>query len=228
MIVTKKKREKRRYFTQETEDAIVRYNNTSDSKERNKIYEEEIHYAFFKLTQNIIHEIEIFLLSKIHLFNPENGAKAFSYFGTIVKRWLILYNDKNYKKKIDKSSMEDLENDENYSYVLDSFSPDDKLSHFMSEYVTFISDNIFNIFPKSHDAQIADSILELFRKRKEIDIFNKKALYIYIHEMIDVKTPKITKISNTLQRIFKENYIFYIENDYIDFKNNSNKYLLSK
>ena len=245
MIVTKKKREKRRYFTQETEDAIVRYNNTSDSKERNKIYEEEIHYAFFKLTQNIIHtfkfyhtdvddlehlqhEIEIFLLSKIHLFNPENGAKAFSYFGTIVKRWLILYNDKNYKKKIDKSPMEDLENDENYSYVLDSFSPDDKLSHFMNEYVTFISDNIFDIFPKSHDAHIADSILELFRKRKEIDIFNKKALYIYIHEMIDVKTPKITKIANTLQRIFKENYIFYIENDYMDFKNNFNKYLSSK
>jgi hypothetical protein len=98
----------------------------------------------------------------------------------------------------------------------------------MSEYVTFISDNIFDIFPKSHDAQIADSILELFRKRKEIDIFNKKALYIYIHEMIDVKTPKITKIANTLQRIFKENYIFYIENDYIDFKNNFNKYLSSK
>jgi hypothetical protein len=46
--------------------------------------------------------------------------------------------------------------------------------------------------------------------------------------MIDVKTPKITKIANTLQRIFKENYIFYIENDYIDFKNNFNKYLSSK
>jgi hypothetical protein len=41
-----------------------------------------------------------FLLSKIHLFNPENGAKAYSYFGTIVKRWLIVYNQKNYKKKI--------------------------------------------------------------------------------------------------------------------------------
>jgi hypothetical protein len=107
MIVTRKRREKRRYFTQETEDAIVRYNNASDPKEKNKIYEEEIHYAFFKLTQNIIHtfkfyhtdvddiehlqhEIIIFLLSKIHLFNPERGAKAYSYFGTIVKRWLIL------------------------------------------------------------------------------------------------------------------------------------------
>ena len=114
-MIVKKVREKRRYFTQETEDAIVRYNSTSDSIEKNRIYEEEIHYAFFKLTQNIIHtfkfyhtevddlehlqhEIIIFLLSKIHLFNPLNGAKAYSYFGTIVKRWLILYNEKNYKK----------------------------------------------------------------------------------------------------------------------------------
>jgi hypothetical protein len=36
----------------------------------------------------------VFLLSKIHLFDPENGAKAYSYFGTIVKRWLIVYNAK--------------------------------------------------------------------------------------------------------------------------------------
>ena len=39
---------------------------------------------------------------------------------------------------------------------------------------------------------IADAILELFRKRDNIDVFNKKALYIYIREMVDVKTPKIT------------------------------------
>jgi hypothetical protein len=91
------------------------------SRLRSKIYEEKIHYAFFKLTQNIIHtfkfyhtevenlehlqhEIIVFLLSKIHLFNPHNGAKAYSYFGTIVKRWCILYNDKNYKSKIKKVS----------------------------------------------------------------------------------------------------------------------------
>jgi hypothetical protein len=242
MIVTRKRREKRRYFTQETEDAIVRYNNASDPKEKNKIYEEEIHYAFFKLTQNIIHtfkfyhtdvddiehlqhEIIIFLLSKIHLFNPERGAKAYSYFGTIVKRWLILYNDKNYKKKVDKSSMEDLEKDENHSYTIDNNPADDKLSYFLNEYIKHVSDNIFEIFPKNNDAHIADAVLELFRKREEIDIFNKKALYIYIHEMIDVKTPKITKIANTLQDIFKKNYVFYLENDYIDFEENDTQYL---
>jgi len=242
MMMVKKVREKRKYFTQETEDAIVRYNSTSDPIEKNRIYEEDIHYAFFKLTQNIIHtfkfyhtevddlehlqhEIIIFLLSKIHLFNPENGAKAYSYFGTIVKRWLILYNDKNYKKKVQKSSVESLEKDENHSYTLDSGGSKDKLSNFIDNYVEFVSENIFEIFSKGNDAQVADAVLELFRKRDGIDIFNKKALYIYIHEQIDVKTPKITKIVNVLQDIFKKNYVFYLENDYLDFERCTAEYL---
>ena len=86
-----KKPGSKNYFTQETEDAIVLYNNTVNPVLKSKIYEEKIHYAFFKLTQNIIHtfkfyhtevenlehlqhEIIVFLLSKIHLFNPQNGS----------------------------------------------------------------------------------------------------------------------------------------------------------
>jgi hypothetical protein len=232
-----RKAKNKNYFTQETEDAIVLYNNTLNSSLKSKIYEEKIHYAFFKLTQNIIHtfkfyhtevedlehlqhEIIVFLLSKIHLFNPNNGAKAYSYFGTIVKRWCILYNDKNYKSKIKKVAIAELEQDDSYSYTLDSTSPQkDKLSYFIDQYVNYVTENIYNFFPKEFDAKIADAILELFRKRDQIDIFNKKALYIYIHEMIpDVKTPKITKIANTLYDIFKKNYLFYLDQGYIEFQ----------
>ena len=49
-------------------------------------------------------------------------------------------------------------------------------------------------------------------------LFNKKALYIYIREMVDVKTPKITKIANQLYSIFKDNYIFYLDNGYVEFE----------
>ena len=63
----------------------------------------------------------------------------------------------------------------------------------------------------------ADSILEIFRKRENLDVFNKKALYIYIREMIDVKTPKITKIADKLGDIFKNHYLFYLENGYTNF-----------
>jgi hypothetical protein len=73
------------------------------------------------------------------------------------------------------------------------------------------------MFPKKNDAQVADAILEIFRNRENLEVFNKKALYIYIREIIDVKTPKITKISNQLYDIFKTNYVFYLENGYAKF-----------
>jgi hypothetical protein len=231
-----KKKVSKNYFTQETEDAIVLYNNTLDPEVRSKIYEEKIHYAFFKLTQNIIHtfkfyhtevsdlehlqhEIIVFLLSKIHLFDPSKGAKAYSYFGTIVKRWCILYNDKNYKSKISKVSTDELLKDDTHSYTIEPSNSDDRLSNFMDEYVEFVSVNIYKLFPKEYDAKIADAILELFRKRESIDVFNKKALYIYIHEMIpDAKTPKITKIAGVLYSVFKKNYLFYLEQGYTSFQ----------
>jgi len=231
-----KKKVSKNYFTQETEDAIVLYNNTLNPEVRSKIYEEKIHYAFFKLTQNIIHtfkfyhtevndlehlqhEIIVFLLSKIHLFDPSKGAKAYSYFGTIVKRWCILYNDKNYKSKISKVSTDELLKDDTHSYTIEPSNSDDRLSNFMDEYVEFVSINIYKLFPKEYDAKIADAVLELFRKRESIDVFNKKALYIYIHEMIpDAKTPKITKIAGVLYSVFKKNYLFYLEQGYTSFQ----------
>jgi hypothetical protein len=234
--VPKKKKVSKNYFTQETEDAIVLYNNNPDPIFRSQIYEDKIHYAFFKLTQNIIHtfkfyhtevenlehlqhEIIVFLLSKIHLFDPSKGAKAYSYFGTIVKRWCILYNDKNYKSKIKKVSTDELLKDDTHSYTIETSSVNDKLSKFMDEYVEFVSINIYEIFSKEYDAKIADAILELFRKRESIDVFNKKALYIYIHEMIpEVKTPKITKIAGVLYEIFKKNYLFYLDQGYTSFQ----------
>jgi|TARA_R110000782_G_scaffold35965_1_gene85802 hypothetical protein len=261
----KKKRQKRNYFTQETENAIVAYNNSDDDSFKSAIYSREIHYPFYKLTQNIIHtfkfyytdgvenledlqhEIIVFLLDKIHLFDVSKGAKAYSYFGTIVKRWLIVYNQKNYTKKIQSVDIGDISKHQNLDLgddtnfisntkldqTLEKFSEldrnfgdelyvkgykeGDRLSIFIDLYVKYITDNIYTYFPKEYDAQIADCILELFRKRDAIDVFNKKALYIYIREMIDVKTPKITKIANKLHKVFKEKYLVYHDKGYFPY-----------
>jgi hypothetical protein len=262
----KAQKQKKVYFSKVTEAAIVKYNRSSDPEERSQIYQEYIHWAFYKLTENIIHtfkfyytdgvenledlqhEIITFLLSKIHLFNPENGAKAYSYFGTIVKRWLIVYNQKNYGNKIKNTSIQDLNHysqldtadpsfitskriegdtfniieDEEFSNT-DHYSPsgykhEDRLSLFIDEYTKYCTNHIYEFFPKGNDAAIADAILELFRKRDNIDVFNKKALYIYIREMVDVKTPKITKIANKLYAIFKEKYLFYLDQGYFPSK----------
>ena len=212
-VVVKKKKKGIQYFTQDTEDAIILYNNTTDFELKSRLYNDRIHYAFFKLTENIIHtfkfyytevdniedlqhEVITFLLTKIHLFNPERGAKAYSYFGTIVKRYLILSNQKNYKKRIDTLPIETLEEDENHSYDIEESPYNERLSMFIDEYVEHCTKHIYDLFPKEYDAQIADAILELFRKREFLDVFNKKALYIYI---------------------FKKGYVFYLEHGYTKF-----------
>jgi hypothetical protein len=50
-----------------------------------------------------------------------------------------------------------------------------------------------------------------------MDIFNKKALYLYIREMVDVKTPHITRIANQLGDIFKKQFMFYREYGHTNF-----------
>ena len=234
-IIKKRRKKSKNYFTQETEDYIVKYNNQPDSEIRSKIYETHIHYPFFKLTQNIIHtfkfyhtevenlehlqhEIITFLLTKMHLFDPTRGAKAYSYFGTIVKRWLILYNTKNYTKKIKKVDVDILTGENStHTYNIGDDRVKSDLDKYVDIFVDYTTQNILELFPKKNDAQIADAILELFRKRETIEVFNKKALYIYIREMVDVKTPKITKIADKLYDIFKQQYIFYLENGYARF-----------
>ncbi len=234
-MVKKRRKKSKNYFTQETEDYIVKYNNQPDPEIRSRIYETHIHYPFFKLTQNIIHtfkfyhtevenlehlqhEIITFLLSKMHLFDPTRGAKAYSYFGTIVKRWLILYNTKNYTKKVKKVDVDVLTGENStYTYTQGDEKVKSDLDKYVDIFVKYTSENLLELFPKKNDAQIADAILELFRKRETIEVFNKKALYIYIREMVDVKTPKITKIADKLHEVFKSQYIFYLENGYTKF-----------
>lgn len=241
-MARKRRKNSKNYFTHDTELAIVRYNNEPNPEIRSNIYRDEIHYPFFKLTENIIHtfkfyytevdniehlqhEIITFLLTKMHLFNPERGAKAYSYFGTIVKNWLIIYNNKNYAKRVQSAPVDDLYKDETYSVNIEDERVTDNLSYFIDQYIEYVEDNFDVFFPKGKDAQIADAILELFRKRENIEIFNKKALYIYIREImatngLEVKTPKITKIANRLYGLFKNNYIFFLETGYIDFERN--------
>ena len=227
------------YFTQDTEDAILEYLKARSPKKRNKIFNERINYAFHKLAENIIHtfkfyytevdtipelqhEVVAFLLEKLHLYKPEKG-KAFSYFGTIAKRYLILYNNANYKKLKDKAPVDAV--DEDKSILVDLVNNGNngdnvyEVPSFLKQFIIYVDSKIFTLFPKQKDAQIADAIMELFRKSENIDIFNKKALYIYIKEITDASTPQITKIIKRLKLIYVRKYNEYYEHGHIIMSN---------
>ena len=62
--------------------------------------------------------------------------------------------------------------------------------------------NITNIFRRQKDILVADSVLELFRRRMNIENFNKKALYIMIREMTGSNTQHITRVVNQMKRYY--------------------------
>lgn len=221
------------YFTQETEDAIIAYLASTDQIYRNRIFDEKIDYAFHKLAENIIHtfkfyytdvdtinelkhEVVSFLLEKLHLYNPNKG-KAFSYFGTIAKRYLIIYNEKNYKKIKEKGTLEEADEDKHIVDDLVRESNDDKnlINDFIDYFVLYVDVHLEKLFPRVQDQKTADVILELFRKRENLEIFNKKAIYIYIREMIDVDTFQITKVIKVLKRVYYDTYNEYYENGFV-------------
>jgi len=222
------------YFTEDTQEAIIEYVLSTNQDTRNHIYSNRIEYAFFKLTQNIIHtfkfyytdgesvedvqqEVIAFLLEKLKLFKPNKG-KAYSYFGTIAKRYLILKNKKNYQKLQDKGDINEVDDDKKIKEdtMVEHYNQDNSLTEFINLYVKYIDKNLNKLFPKEIDAKTADAIMELFRKRENLDIFNKKALYIYIREIVDVDTPQITKITKKLKSTYAELFNDYYNDGCID------------
>ena len=230
-----RKKSKANYFTSETDEYIVKYNTSIDSEYRAKIFTDHIYLPFYKLAENIIHTfnfyytdvekiedlkhevVSMLLEEKIMKFDSTNGAKAYSYFGTIVKRWLINYNNKNYKKLKQIGSFDDME--ESYEGKLNINLPGTiSLSQFIDIWVEKAYSNLEEIFNKDNEQKIADAVLTIFKTRNDLDIFKKKALYIYIREMTDCETPHLTKVISTLKQNFYELYYKYYDEGLITIK----------
>lgn len=216
------------YFTLDTQEAILEYRKETSQARRNQIFNERIYHAFYKLAENIIHtfkfyytevddinelkhEVITFLLEKLHLYDDSKG-KAYSYFGTIAKRYLIVYNNNNYKKLKDRAAVEEVDEDKTITnnLILNQKDGLEEVS-FITLYIEYIDENLLEIFPKDQDARVGDAILELFKRRENIDIFNKKMLFIYIKEITDAPTPTITKVIKVLKVIYKERLNKYLE-----------------
>jgi hypothetical protein len=166
--------------------------------------------------EDLKHEVITFLLEKLHLYDETKG-KAYSYFGTIAKRYLINYNNKNYKKIQTHAPALAADDDE---YIVNDLTlefevQDHSVSQFFKLYIEYMDKNLFKLFPKENDAKIADAVLMLFKNKENIEIFNKKVIFLYIKEMVDVPTRHITKIITSFKEIYIELYNEYENNGYV-------------
>lgn len=208
----------RNYFTKETEMAIVAYNNSDDLMEREIIYRTLIQYPLDKLAENIINRFKFpymdssfqdvkdqvvsFLVLNLHKYSEDKG-KAFSYFSVIAKNYLILHNNNRYKQEKRSVYLSDTINtntsiEEVMIVDTDIVEVKKDMQEFTKLMLEFWDHNLMIIFKKDRDIQIANAILELFRRAENIENFNKKALYLMIREMTQYETSNITKVVNKM------------------------------
>ena len=161
-----KKKKSRQYFTESTERAIIRYNNSDNEILRNKIYQEHIEYPFQKLAENIIHtfkfyyfdvpsedvkhEVVSFLVMNMHKFKAGKG-KAFSYFSIVAKNYLILHNNNNYKKMKQHEKLDVLDFKRSLSSESSQVENAEANSEFTELMLNYWDNNLNNVFKRKKD-----------------------------------------------------------------------------
>ena len=210
-----KKKKRKMYFGQVTEDAIIIYNKETDPLKRNEIYNESIRVPFEKLAENIIHtfkfyyfdvpseevkhEVVSFLVMNMHKYKEGKG-KAFSYFSIVAKNYLILHNNNNYKKMKSQDQLDVLDYRRNVMSEVKSEQVKDYYEVFFDEMLDYWDKHLMELFKRKKDLNVADSVIYLFKNRQNIENFNKKALYILIRERTGSNTQHITRVINQMKK----------------------------
>jgi len=228
-----KKGSTRYYFTDSTEQAIIRHNNETRPFMRERIYNEHIRVPFEKLAENIIHtfkfyyfdvpsedvkhEVVSFLYMNMHKFTEGKG-KAFSYFSIVAKNYLIVHNNNNYKKlkQTQDEEVTDYKRDVQYEEGRIDFL--DGQREYMDLFVEYWTNNLTTVFKRKQDIDVANSVLYLIEQRQNIENFNKKALYIMIREMTNSNTQHITRVINVLKKHHMNLYKNYLSTGSIETK----------
>jgi hypothetical protein len=215
------------YFGTPAQEAIIEYNACEDSNLRSIIYQERIKFPFEKLAENVMNtfkfsyfdvpkkdmqtEVVSTMVEKMHMFKPDKG-RAFSYFTIIAKNHLILANNGNYKRWKRTALISEMPETWNPENDFDETMENSEFKEFKHIMISYWDKNLNSIFIKKRDLQIADAVLELFRRSEYIENFNKKHLYLLIREMTDCKTHYITKVVNTM-KIHQKKML----NDYLEY-----------
>ena len=127
------------YFGPDEEQAVNQYLASTDERERNSIYNQWLKDPLDKMIESIIRKYKLyrkgetfedlhsdtlsFLMTKAHKFENARGKKAYSYYGTICKHYILglLIKDEKHTKQT--ASYEDIssniEERKDLSYVID-------------------------------------------------------------------------------------------------------------
>lgn len=219
------RRSGRQYFTAEHEKAIVHYANTKNVRVRTDLYVKLIEPAFDEMVDKIVYtykfttlpnidflrdECKIWLVTILDKYDPNRGSKAFSYFSTITKNWFIAKVKKKNKKNREEIPIDSVLKQEDLKYVV-TFNPyiktrenEEFWNHLMEEVNSWEE-----IKMKETEEKVLKAVKILLENADDIEIFNKKAIYLYLREITGLNTKQIVNNLNKMRvryRVFKDKY----------------------
>ena len=223
------RKRKNHYFTKVHEQAIIDYCQTTDQEVRNNLYKEFIGPVFDEMVDKIVftykftnlpnidalrEDCKNWLITVLNKFDPSKGSKAFTYFSVVSKNWFIAQVKKTSKKAKREIHLED--------YYISTTSNDNKSGDLNSNLVVhnpyletrekheFLSllkgeVNLWLEMPlRSNERKTIQAIQILFEDSENIEIFNKKAIYLYIREITGLNTKQVVSSLNKIRKKYRE------------------------
>lgn len=225
----RKKNPNNNYFTKETDEAIVRFLQSTDDREREKIYRDWIHKPFSKIAEVMYNKLSlpyiadepldaqmdcvIFLFTKLGMFKGDKG-KAFSYFTIVARNYYILLNQSCYKQK---KKVSELDFSDKFDVPDDSeirLKEQDDAEKLLLGFADYIEDNFDKIFTTTSHQPIARGFIEIMRNADGVKELLPRQLLNKIHtEYGNGKNrDKVTKVANKLKLHYNRFKRVFIEN----------------
>jgi len=220
------------YFDVPEEQAVVRFLESTSYEERNKIYNDFLKKPLDKMISSIIRRYKLyrkdmdftdihvdthsFLMTKIEKFKPSREKKAYSYFGTICKNYLMGQIIKDQKETNRKISYEDistsLENNPSFSYSIEKEGIDSEkvIKNFLIELTNLLENENLS----ENEVKLGHALHDLFENYESIFIgndnnkFNKNIILLSLREMTNLSTKEI-RVS---MKKYKTMYYTLVEN----------------
>ena len=216
---TRRKRgsNKNHYFTQEHEDAIVRYTQTNCMRERTDLYVRWIEPAFNEMVDKIVFtykftnlpnidylrdECKVWLMTILDKYDQSKGSKAFSYFSVITKNWFIHKVKRQQKRNAREVDYDNISKsyEEEYLSTNESYVTEREDYEFWKQFYDELKSWDQSCM-KDNDLKVYEAIKILFESKDDIEIFNKKAIYLYLREITGLNTKQIV---NSLKKFRKK------------------------
>lgn len=213
------------YFDESIDKGIVDFQNELDPQKRKEIFTLRIRPAFLKLIENIVFvynfksienvevlqsDCESYLFECLFKFKSAKG-RSFSYFNQICKNW-FLQEVKSRKKRIQQNipiTRELLEQSEDRKrFIVPHFEE----SLFNLEFLQLLREEMDSWTSKVKNQQekkVLDAVLTLFEQIDDIQMLNKKSVYIYLRDISKLNTKQIALNLSKLRRrylLFKKKY----------------------